>query len=78
MKQSKFESFIEACVNTLVGLCITMFFLPIVNYIIGIEMSIAQMSYSTFLFTIISVLRGYIIRRWFDGNIGRFIIKKKV
>jgi len=67
MNQSKIESLIEACVNTIVGFLITISFLPIVNYICGIEMTAKQMSLSTFLFTIISVARGYFIRRFFNN-----------
>jgi len=67
MNQSKLESFIEACINTIIGFSITMVCLPIVNYICGIKMSGSQMTVSTFLFTIISVARGYFIRRFFNN-----------
>lgn len=67
MNQTKLESLIEACVNTIVGFLITLFFLPIVNYIVGIHMTGGQMTYSTALFTIISVARGYFIRRFFNN-----------
>lgn len=66
-QQSKLESLAEAIVNVCVGLCITMFFLPIVNKICGIQMNVGQMTLSTVLFTIISVLRSYIIRRFFSN-----------
>jgi hypothetical protein len=67
MNQSKIESSVEAVTNTLLGLVITICFLPIVNYICNIEMSGSQMTVSTTLFTIISVARGYIIRRFFNN-----------
>lgn len=76
MKQTKLESFIEACVNTLVGFLITIVFLPIVNRMCGIRMSATQMTLSTALFTIISVIRGYVIRRFFEGNIAKFLLRK--
>lgn len=75
-RQTKVESFIEALVNTAVGFLITMFFLPIVNRIIGLEMSVVQMGLSTFLFTIISVARSYFIRRFFANNIGKYLLNK--
>ncbi len=80
MNQNKLESLIEACVNTVIGFAITMFFLPIVNYICGIHMTGSQMGISTFIFTIISVARGYFIRRffnnlqWLKGKIKKWII----
>lgn len=76
MSQTRKESLIEAVVNTAVGLAITFFFLPIVNYICGIKMSGGQMTVSTTLFTLISVGRGYVIRRFFEGNIAKYILKK--
>lgn len=65
--QTRLESLVEAAVNTAVGFLITIFFLPIVNWICGIEMSGGQMTISTALFTVISVARGYVIRRFFDN-----------
>jgi predicted Na+-dependent transporter len=76
MKQTKFESFIEAVINTLIGFLITATFLPFVNHVCGIVMTKAQMGWSTLLFTIISVARGYIIRRFFEGNIAKAILKR--
>lgn len=76
MSQSRKESLIEASINTSVGLLITFAFLPIVNKICGIEMSGGQMTVSTILFTIISVLRSYYIRRFFEGNIAKYILNK--
>lgn len=32
------------------------------------------MGFSTLLFTVISVARSYFIRRFFDNNLGRFIL----
>lgn len=76
MSQSKLGSFIEAITNTAIGFFITMTFLPIINYLCHISMSVGQASLSTFLFTILSVARGYIIRRFFNGNIARSITSK--
>jgi len=82
MTQSRIESLIEAVVNTIIGLAITMFFLPIVNRICGIQMSVGQMTLSTFIFTIISVARGFVVRRFFNNfywiktKLKQLIIKK--
>ena len=67
MQQTKIESLVEATVNTIVGFTITLAFLPIVNYIWDIKMSTGQMTGSTFLFTILSVVRGYVVRRFFNN-----------
>jgi predicted Na+-dependent transporter len=67
MNQTRIESLIEAFVNTTVGFIITIAILPVVNWICGIEMSGGQMTLSTALFTIVSVCRGYVIRRFFNN-----------
>lgn len=76
MNQSRLTSFIEAFVNTIVGFTITLILLPLVNYSLGIKMTNYQTGMSTFLFTIISVARGYVIRRFFNNL--EFIKKKLI
>ena len=67
MHQTKIESFVEALVNTVIGFSITMAMYPLINWICGIEMSFEQTSLSTILFTILSVLRSYLLRRFFNN-----------
>lgn len=67
MKQSKIESLVEAAVNTAIGLLITLMVYPVINYICGIHMSGSQIGLSTLLFTVISVIRGFVIRRFFNN-----------
>jgi uncharacterized protein YacL len=67
MRQTKLESLVEALVNTVIGFFITMSVYPFINWICGIEMTISQASLSTLLFTVISIIRGYIVRRFFNN-----------
>jgi len=67
MKQSRLESLVEALVNTFIGFFITMSVYPLINWICGIEMTLSQASLSTILFTVISIVRGYVIRRLFNN-----------
>lgn len=76
MNQTKLGSLIEAITNTFIGFLITITLLPLVNWICDIEMTVGQASLSTLLFTIISVIRGYLIRRFFNGNIAASIFNK--
>lgn len=64
--QTKKGSFIEAIVNTFVALLITILVSPLIYWICGVNMSYAQMSMATVLFTIVSVARNYVIRRFFN------------
>ena len=75
--QSKLESFIEACVSTVVGLVVTMSAYPLINLLCDVKMSTSQVAMSTVLFTILSVARGYVIRRFFNNlnGVKKFFIK---
>lgn len=76
MSQSRLSSLTEALINTAIGFIITMTVLPFVNLMCGIHMSVGQASLSTLIFTIVSIVRGYVIRRFFENNIARQILNK--
>lgn len=69
--QSKKGSLIEAAVNTFIGYTITLVLSPLVYHIAGVQMSVAKLNLVVLMFTAISVIRSYIIRRFFN----RVIIK---
>jgi hypothetical protein len=64
--QKKHHSLIEAITNTLVGflvsLCIQLIIYPVMNIPVRIEQNVII----TLVFTIASILRGYILRRIFN------------
>jgi membrane protein implicated in regulation of membrane protease activity len=64
--QSKKSSLIEALANTGFGFCISVVIAIPINYVCGIEASIFQISGQTALFTVVSVVRNYVTRRWFN------------
>ncbi len=64
--QSKKWSFIEVCVNTLVGFIVTLVCSLFVYPLCGVKASVGGMTMITICFTIISVIRGYVIRRFFN------------
>lgn len=64
--QSKKKSLLESVVNTFVGMIITMIFSPVIYWLCNVEISWPQMSYAMILFTILSILRNYVIRRIFN------------
>jgi predicted Na+-dependent transporter len=75
MNQTKVESLIEAIVNTLVGFTVSMLATPLINLIMGIKMTGGQLTGSVLLFTVLSIARGYVVRRWFNNLQG---IKSKL
>ncbi len=64
--QSKKGSLIEAAVNTFIGYMFTLVLSPLVYHIAGVQMSAAKLNLVVLMFTIISVIRSYIIRRFFN------------
>lgn len=66
VKQSKKLSSIEAITNTVVGL-ITSFLIQLVIYpTMDIKVSVNQNIIITLVFFIVSFLRGYLLRRFFN------------
>ena len=71
MEQSKFGSLIEACINTAIGFLTTLVLVFIVYPLFGHTFTLAQNLGITAIFTVVSVLRGYAVRRWFNAQIKR-------
>lgn len=61
--QTKFASFVEACVNTFVGLIFSYTIQIILIEVYEVPMSNTTAMHFVFWFTVASVLRSYIIRR---------------
>jgi uncharacterized protein YacL len=65
-KQTKKQSIIEAIAGTIIGL-LTSFLIQIFLYpLLDIPVSIGQNITITFVFFIVSFLRGYLVRRLFN------------
>ena len=69
MKQTKLASFIEASTNTLIGFAVSFAIWPIAAMWTGVEYSNSQHWALVGIFTVSSVLRGYIVRRFFNSGI---------
>lgn len=69
MEQTKLGSLIEAAIGTAIGFLITLAMSPIVYPMFGHAFTLQQNLGITAVFTVVSVLRGYIIRRWFNQRI---------
>lgn len=69
MNQTRRDSLIEAIVNTFIGFLITCAVAPLLYWLCNVKMNAVQMGSANLLFTLISVIRNYFIRRWFNGKI---------
>ena len=67
--QTKKQSLIESFTNVAIGYIISLLSLFIIFPILGIESSPSKNFIITFYFTIISIFRSYIIRRYFNKKI---------
>lgn len=64
--QRRLHSFIEACLNTATGFGISVLAGVFVYPLYGVTFTVVQLTGITAIFTIISILRGYMVRRVFN------------
>lgn len=69
MNQSKIESLIETIINTAIGYLVALASQLIVFPMVGIDVPISTNLEIGAWFTVISVARGYVIRRWFNARL---------
>ena len=66
MSQSKKNSLIESISNTFIGMIVTFAVSPVIYWACSMEVSATKMGMVTILFTLVSIIRNYFIRRWFS------------
>ena len=66
--QSKKHSLMESVVNTLSGLVISMLIQVIIYPMMGIPVTLNQNIIITLVFFVASLVRGYVIRRFFNKS----------
>jgi hypothetical protein len=64
--QTKKQSFIESLTNTLVGFLFSFASTFLIFPLMGMQGSVGKNFVITIFFTVVSVLRGYVIRRYFN------------
>ncbi|AOR29562.1 hypothetical protein FORMB_25450 [Formosa sp. Hel1_33_131] len=69
--QTKKQSLAEACINTAVGFLISFASTFLIFPLVGIASSAGKNIIITLFFTAISILRGYVIRRWFNKSVAK-------
>lgn len=66
--QTKKQSFTEALVNTFIGFVISYASTFIIFPLMGFNSSPSKNIMITLFFTVVSIFRGYVIRRFFNSN----------
>lgn len=67
--QSRYQSFIEALLNVLIGYVVALASQLLIFPLFGIKVSFAENPLIGGYFTIISIVRSYAIRRWFNAKL---------
>ena len=75
MPQSKLESLAEVSVNVIIGWGTGLTTQIIVFPLLGIQATLDQQLQASVVFVVVSVIRGYIIRRWFNSDDHAMIVK---
>lgn len=71
MSQSKKGSLIEALINTAIGFGINFTANLVILPLFGFEnLTLETNFYIGIAYTVVSVARSYVVRRWFNGKIG--------
>lgn len=69
MQQTRLVSLIETLLNTAIGFAVSFVGWPIAAAITGIEYGHGQHVAVVAFFTVLSVVRGYVIRRFFNAGL---------
>lgn len=69
MRQTKLGSFYEACINVAIGFGINFVANLVILPIFGFNITLSDNFLIGILYTVISVARSYVVRRWFDARI---------
>jgi hypothetical protein len=69
MNQTRLGSLIEACINVMIGFIINFIANMMILPLIGFHITAGQNLFIGVLYTIISVCRSYVIRRWFNARL---------
>lgn len=67
-EQSKASSFIEASLNTLVGFVCSYLLQLLLNEVYMVDMSHETAAWFVAWFTVASIIRSYVIRRYFNAS----------
>jgi membrane protein implicated in regulation of membrane protease activity len=69
VNQTRLSSLIEATVNTAIGFVVALVSQFLLFPLVGIHVSMAVQLELVTYFTIVSVIRSYVLRRWFNAQL---------
>jgi|TARA_R110000851_G_scaffold87200_3_gene190065 hypothetical protein len=72
--QSKLVSLLETITNTVIGFLVGLGAWPIIAWVLGMEFTSTQHWGIVALFTVLSIIRGYLVRRFFNARLHIMIV----
>lgn len=75
MHQSKLESLAEVTLNVAIGWVVALLTQLIVFPLFGINVTVGEQLSISVIFTAVSIIRSYVIRRWFNAGIHRLVAR---
>lgn len=75
MEQTRLVSLIEAVINTVIGFGLSFLIYPFAAWVSGMPYSGSSHFIFVAIFTVVSVARGYVIRRFFNNGLHLVAIK---
>lgn len=69
MNQSRIASLVEACIGTAIGFVLSIGLSCVVYPLFGHAFTLVQNFWITAIFTVFSVIRSYIVRRWANKHL---------
>jgi Mg/Co/Ni transporter MgtE len=67
MNQTKMRSLIETCTSIAIGFVVSLIITALVLPAYGHAVTLGDNVQITTIFTVASIIRGYFVRRWFNG-----------
>lgn len=75
MKQTKVESLLESMVNIVIGYSVALMSQILVFPLFGINVPLSTNIWIGVWFTAISLVRSYVVRRWFNAGLHRAVVR---
>lgn len=74
MHQSRLESLAEVTLNVAIGWVVALLTQLIVFPLFGINVTVGEQLSISVIFTAVSIIRSYVIRRWFNAGIHKLVV----
>ena len=74
MNQTKLESLLESIVNIIIGYSVALASQLLIFPLVGINVPFSTNLWIGLWFTLISLARSYVIRRWFNAGLHRMVV----